>query len=198
VTGSSGISRAMARSPAFMTRPCAIGDVDQGIMKRLACLSSMAARLILSQMAVAVVPTPYAPPPGAIDQPPSGLYVLDQAISFNVLDAVAIDTETGAITLFGHRDRRYGNAQIPYFDLLATFTDYPRPRFNLMPTPDSVRMSRNFFKGEYGDRILNAFGQLYSSGEANQDVRLLLGVPSPNPTQSECRQPSSSSLLHKV
>jgi hypothetical protein len=125
---------------------------------------------------------------GAVEQAAAGLYVLDQAITFNVLDAVSINPQTGALTLVGHRDSRYGNAQIPYFDLLATFLDYPRPRFNLMPTPDSVRMSRKFFKGEYGDRILNAFGQLYSSGEANQDARLLLGLSSPNPNQSELTQ----------
>jgi hypothetical protein len=121
---------------------------------------------------------------GSIVRPASGLYVLDRAIGFNVLDAVAINPKTGAITLVGHRDRRYGDVQIPYLDLLATLLEHPRPRFRLMPTPESTRTWQTFFKDGYGNRIIDAFGQLYARGQANADARSLLGLPSSPANQS--------------
>lgn len=114
----------------------------------------------------------------SIVRPASGLYVLDRAIGFNVLDAATLDPRTGRVTLVGHRDPRYGAGQIPYLEHLAVFLEYPKPRFKLEAAQGSVAPLKEFFRGPVGTRIIEAYGQLYASGEPNADVRQLLELPS--------------------
>src|SRR5262249_11596626 len=71
------------------------------------------------------------------DNSPSGLYRLDEKISFNVLDAVTQDPSSGQLTLSGHTDPRFGNARIPYLQHLAILLESPAPEFSLESTSAS-------------------------------------------------------------
>ncbi|MFT4553870.1 MAG: hypothetical protein ACI9S8_002513 [Chlamydiales bacterium] len=68
-----------------------------------------------------------------------GIYELENDITFNVLDQVVVDQETGGVTLLGHFDPRYKGRGIPYYQHLAVLLDHPRPRFTLDWTPESER-----------------------------------------------------------
>lgn len=81
-------------------------------------------------------------------------YRLDAAIDFNVLDSARIDPATGALTLKGHRDARYGDARIPYLDHLATLLAHPDPQFTLTWTPESeARVERLFRRLDSADEV---------------------------------------------
>jgi len=162
----------------------------------LACLIGAAVWLLAAGVAIGApgATTTAGVSLGSIERPASGLYVLDRAIGFNVLDAAAIDPKSGRIMLIGHRDKRYGGGQIPYFELLATLLEYPRPRFTMVPTPESSVVWRNFFKGGYDDRIIDAFLSLYSDGEANANALALLGLPASGADKSAL----TAAVLHRA
>lgn len=70
-------------------------------------------------------------------KPASGLYALEQSITFNVLDKVVFDDETGQVTLIGHYDNGFEGPRIPYLQHLATLLESSRPKFSLEWTKDS-------------------------------------------------------------
>ena len=82
-----------------------------------------------------------------------GLYALDDAAHFNVLDSVAFDPSTGRIMLAGHLDTRYGSSAIPYLDYLAELLKNPSPEFTFNWTPESRQsvdaLFRKFDSDEY-------------------------------------------------
>jgi tetratricopeptide (TPR) repeat protein len=82
---------------------------------------------------------------------PHGLYELETALHFNVLDAVYLDRAGGRISLIGHRDEAYGDVRIPYLQHLATLLEVQDPRtapaFSLDTTPESRRAVANFVAG---------------------------------------------------
>ena len=114
---------------------------------------------------------------GSIIRPPSGLYVLDLAIGFNVLDAAAIDPKSGRIMLVGHRDKRYGDAQIPYLELLACLLESPEPEFSLKATPESLRHEQDFEAGDPEKKVQTVLFGMYTSGHATSEGKVLLGLP---------------------
>jgi hypothetical protein len=67
----------------------------------------------------------------------SGVYLLEQDLTFNVLDYVYVDPDSGQLTLVGHRDYRYGGGRIPYLQHLATLLENSGPQFTLPTTPES-------------------------------------------------------------
>lgn len=76
----------------------------------------------------------------------AGLYQLEQAIDFNVLDSVVLNPSTGQITLIGHRDQRYAGPKIPYLQHLATLLESPAPQFSLNWTPESEARVDQLFR----------------------------------------------------
>ncbi|MGH7752981.1 MAG: hypothetical protein ACREN5_09205, partial [Gemmatimonadales bacterium] len=54
-----------------------------------------------------------------------------------MLDYALVDPRTGAFTLVGHRDPRFGGPQIPYLQHLASLLEYPEPEFSLAWTRES-------------------------------------------------------------
>ncbi len=77
---------------------------------------------------------------------PSGLYQLEQKITFNVLDKVVLNPKTGQITLMGHFDEKYFGPRIPYLQHLATLLENPKPEFSLKWTPESEQKVDAFFR----------------------------------------------------
>ncbi len=69
----------------------------------------------------------------------TGLYRLEEDITFNVLDRAEFNPESGLLTLAGHLDTRYATGRIPYLQHLAELIDHPRPEFSLNWTPQSER-----------------------------------------------------------
>jgi hypothetical protein len=133
--------------------------------------------LIAAYAASAASPSPDAVTFGSNTTPTGGVYTLDHAIGFNVLDAATLDPKTGRVTLIGHRDPSYGREQIPYLEHLAVFLEHPTPRFKLEAAQGSVAPLKEFFRGPVGNRIIEAYGQLYASGAPNADVTKLLELP---------------------
>ncbi len=76
----------------------------------------------------------------------TGVYALEQSITFNVLDQVVYDSESGQITLVGHTDYRFSGPSIPYLQHLATLLENPAPAFSLEWTPDSERRVDDFMR----------------------------------------------------
>lgn len=76
----------------------------------------------------------------------SGLYQLERAIDFNVLDNVFLSPGTGQITLIGHADPRYGGLRIPYLQHLAALLENPQPQFSLNWTPESEQGVEQLFR----------------------------------------------------
>jgi hypothetical protein len=74
---------------------------------------------------------------GAAATNATGLYALDEKITFNVLDHVEYDSQNGKIILMGHQDATYATSRIPYLQYLATLLEYPSPQFSLEWTRDS-------------------------------------------------------------
>jgi len=103
------------------------------------------------------VTTGSAAAPGA-RQPAGGIYALEQGITFNVLDKVVFDDQTGRITLIGHYDAAYEGRRIPYLQHLATLLESPKPEFSLEWTN----------KSESGIEAL--FGRLDSVGEMRRVI----------------------------
>lgn len=69
--------------------------------------------------------------------PNSGIYMLEGAKTFNILDKVVFDPSNGLVTLIGHTDDRYSELNIPYLQHLATLLESPSPAFSLNWTPQS-------------------------------------------------------------
>jgi hypothetical protein len=61
----------------------------------------------------------------------AGIYALDDEITFNVLDHVEIDRQTGKLILMGHSEPAYATPRIPYLQYLAALLDNPSPQFSL-------------------------------------------------------------------
>lgn len=83
---------------------------------------------------------------------PTEAYDLDKAVSFNVLDEVEYDGQSGKLVLIGHNDARYHTSSIPYFDYLAAFLEHPAPKFSFEWTADSesrVNALRNQPDGQW-------------------------------------------------
>ncbi len=80
---------------------------------------------------------------------PSGtignIYGLDQALPFNVLDAVVFNPNKEQITLSGHYDPRFAGPKIPYLQHLAVLLEYPRAEMTLNWLPDSEKKVDAFF-----------------------------------------------------
>lgn len=79
-------------------------------------------------------------------QPPSGIYDLEDALTFNVIDGAYFDAVAGQVTLFGHREPRYAGPRIPYLQHLAVLLENPRPEFTLNWTPESERRVKTFME----------------------------------------------------
>lgn len=77
-----------------------------------------------------------------------GLYDVESAISFNVLDNVYYDAANGKLALVGHHDDRFKGPTIPYLQYLATLLENPKPEFTLTWTPDSSRRVDSLFARE--------------------------------------------------
>jgi hypothetical protein len=75
-----------------------------------------------------------------------GLYVVESAIDFNVLDKVLFDPKTKRLVLIGHTDPRFKGRQIPYLQHLAVSLRSPRPQMTLNWTPESDKRVAAFFK----------------------------------------------------
>jgi len=88
----------------------------------------------------------------------TGLYRLEEDITFNVLDRAEFDPESGLLTLAGHLDSRYATGRIPYLQHLAELIDHPRPEFSLNWTPRSEREVDAFLARlddpDYQDKML--------------------------------------------
>ena len=120
--------------------------------------------------------------------PTSGLYKLEDKITFNVMDAVAHDPASGQVTLLGHSDPRYGDARIPYLQLLATLLESPRPEFSLNWTTASEAQVDAWLRRLDDDkelvRMVSQWGRPF---DANGDVTVsgryflpLLGIKPPS------------------
>ncbi|MBI5436103.1 MAG: tetratricopeptide repeat protein [Nitrosomonadales bacterium] len=71
--------------------------------------------------------------------PGSGLYSLDAQVGFDTLDGVTFNPAQGTLSLFGHRTRSDGGADVRYLDLLAAALDSDKPVFSLEWTDSSQR-----------------------------------------------------------
>jgi tetratricopeptide (TPR) repeat protein len=71
--------------------------------------------------------------------PASGLYSLDALVGFDTLDGVSYNAAQGTLSLFGHRTRNDGGAEVHYLDLLAAALDSDKPVFSLEWTASSER-----------------------------------------------------------
>ncbi len=76
---------------------------------------------------------------------PRGIYSLDRAYDFNVLDSVFYDAGAQQVSLVGHRDEHLKGPQIPYLQHLAILLQNPAPKFTLNLTPESYRRAAAFF-----------------------------------------------------
>jgi hypothetical protein len=94
-------------------------------------------RRILAVCLTAAAVTLAAGQSSTIEAQSNGIYDLDDAIRFNVLDQIDYDLQTGTITLLGHNDEAYRTSNIPYVQYLATLLDSPTPEFSLAWTNDS-------------------------------------------------------------
>jgi hypothetical protein len=81
-------------------------------------------------------------PPNAA---PGGIYSLDRAYDFNVLDSVFYDAGAQQISLVGHRDEHVKGPPIPYLQHLAILLENPAPKFTLNLTSESYRRATTFF-----------------------------------------------------
>ncbi|MBI2494709.1 MAG: hypothetical protein HYV94_21775, partial [Candidatus Rokubacteria bacterium] len=87
-------------------------------------------------------------------KPGGGVFELEAAIDFNVLDAVVFDKRTGRVTLLGHHDPKYKTTKIPYLQHLAELLDRPEPRFTLNWTPESeAQVGRLFRRLDSADEV---------------------------------------------
>lgn len=110
---------------------------------------------------------------------PTGIYALESAMDFNVLERVTFDPATGRLTLVGRRDERYSMRPIPYLQYLAVLLEHPRPEFSLRWTPDSRRrvdefISRSKTPAE-AKRLENEWTRFFdtSTGVLTQSARLM-------------------------
>ena len=92
----------------------------------------------------ASITTPNVPSPVRADlpsvvSPPSGLYSLDPLAGFDTLDGVSYNPAQRTLSLFGHRTRIDGKANMHYLDLLAAAIDSNKPVLSLEWTPSSQR-----------------------------------------------------------
>lgn len=85
---------------------------------------------------------------------PTGLYELEQDITFNVLDYVVLDPDTGRITLIGHFDERYKGVRVPYLQHLAELLEHSTPEFTLTWTPESDERIEKLFRRMDSDEEL--------------------------------------------
>jgi len=70
---------------------------------------------------------------------PDKTSLLAKVSSFNVLDGVFIDKNTGEITFVGHYDDRYKTGPLPYIQILDEALTYPYPSFSLDPTENTYK-----------------------------------------------------------
>jgi len=89
---------------------------------------------------------------------PEGIYRFDEEVTFNVLDSISIDPETGQLSFLGHFDSRYSGPRIPYLQHLAAFLNNPKPQFSLEWTPESERKIDEFFERMDDPSAMEAFG----------------------------------------
>jgi len=82
---------------------------------------------------------------GAAEAQPTGIYELDDKLSFNVLDGALLNRTNGQITLIGHFDPKY-KGKIGYLQNLATLLESPAPRFSLEWTPKSDAAVKALFR----------------------------------------------------
>ena len=101
----------------------------------------------------------------------SGIYMLERAKTFNVLDKVVFNPENGHITLLGHTDGRYPRLEIPYLQHLATLLETESPAFSLNWTPQSQARIDDLFRRMDSDaevkRMVARWGEWV---DANQKV----------------------------
>lgn len=89
-----------------------------------------------------------------------GMFALQSAIDFNILEAVTFDPKTGHLTLVGHRESRYGTSKIPYLEHLAELLERPDPRFTLNWTSESeAQVNRLFRRLDSPDEVRNLAAQ---------------------------------------
>ena len=76
---------------------------------------------------------------------PTGIYALDDKLSFNVLDGATLNRASGQVTLIGHFDLKY-QGKIKYLQHLATLLESPAPKFSLEWTPKSDAAVKALFR----------------------------------------------------
>lgn len=118
-----------------------------------------------------------------------GIYELEKRITFNVLDLVALDPETGQITLVGHRDPNYEGPSIPYLQHLAVLLEYPDPQFSLNWTPESEARVDALFSRldsvDEQDRVIAEWSRwLDDDGSVTPQGRVLLPLFGVAPTDN--------------
>lgn len=120
----------------------------------------------------------------------TGLYELEQEITFNVLDYVVLGPADGQITFIGHHDARFAGPRIPYLQHLATLLEYPRPEFSLEWTPGSERRVDELLRRMDSDAELATVAAKWgewvdASGRVNTVGRWLLPLLGVRPTPGD-------------
>jgi hypothetical protein len=117
--------------------------------------------------------------------PPTGLYVIEKAIDFNVLDKVIFDANSKRLILIGHHDVRFGGPPIPYLQHLAVLLRSPRPEMTLNWTPDSARRVDAFFKrmGSSNERrkLVPQLTKVWENGRITEAARWFLATQGAKP-----------------
>ncbi len=123
------------------------------------------------------------------DTAAGGIYKLDDANAFNVLDSVYYDTASSQLSLVGHYDKRFGGANTPYLQHLAILLKSPKPEFSLTWTDrDSEQRVQALFtmhlSAAQGDKIAGQWGKTFDEqGNITEAGRLLLPVMGVSPIE---------------
>jgi tetratricopeptide (TPR) repeat protein len=92
----------------------------------------------MSAPALRIIPNEAERLLGYPSQPrPAGLYALENAIDFNVLERVYYDPRSGVLSLAGRYDERFRGHRIPYLQHLAVLLETSQSEFTLNWTPES-------------------------------------------------------------
>lgn len=118
--------------------------------------------------------------PSRSRQQGTGFYGAEQHIGFNVLDNIALDPHTGALTLVGHFDPNLAGPRIPYLQHLAVLLDQPAPQVSLDWTPAFESRIAVFFErmdnAENMARLVGSGRLMDESGQVTPKGRLFLPI----------------------
>jgi hypothetical protein len=106
------------------------------------------------------------------DSTPGGIYTIDNDYTFNVLDAIYYDAQTGQLSLSGHFDGRFGGPKIPYLQHLSALLAIDKPEFTLKWTPESEARMNALFSRQLTDAEVDQINarvnsMFDSSGQVN-------------------------------